>query len=467
MAHGESTGFGNVLKKNFFGFNPFDLHDFVFDWMSEWGISRGLVLSILFFGLYSVLSMEIPDIGIFTLGWLAGTAPIWIPVALFIGAWQAWVNYVRSLFLSTRHPVLLEVKIPREITKSPRAMQILFSNLYVNSGEVTALVRGWKGSVRPWFSFEIASFGGEIHFYVWCWKAYKNFIESTIYSQYPEVEIVEVQDYISTFKFDPKIHNCFAGDYIYFGDGGRRGDEYPLKSYIDFELDKDPKEEFKVDPISTVFETYSSLKPTEIAWFQMNVRIAASDGVLIKHKNDWGDRVKKEIEKIRLESATFAADTHLTEDQERVARPRPTWRQNELIEAMERHLGQTPFEVGMRHIYIAKGAMDGPNYTALRWIFKPFNAPGYFNIMRSKRWHNDFDYPWQDFNGYRWELHTRRMIDAMRRRSFFYTPWRSPPITMSPEMMATLYRCPSSTTKAPGLQRISSKKAQAPHNLPR
>jgi hypothetical protein len=467
---GESGGLGPFLSAKAFGFNPFDLHDFVFEWMAEWGISRGITLLVIFLGLLSVLAIEVPNTGIFVLGWMAGTAPIWLPVVLWIAAWKAWVNYVRSLFLSTRHPIVLEVKIPREIMKSPRAMQVVFSNLHMNTGETTAVGRGWKGTVRPWFSFEIASFGGEIHFYVWCWKAYKNFIEATIYSQYPEVEIVEVPDYISTFRYDPDVHNCFVGDYIYFGHKAAQGepaDEYPIKTYIDFELDKDPKEEHKVDPLATVFEMYSMLKPHEMAWMQMNIRFASFEGVLIKDKNDWVERVKKQVEKIRVESATFSPDTHLTEEQARSARPRGTWRQTEMIEAMERHLGQIPFEVGMRHMYISKGPLDGPTYTSLRWIYKPFNSPAYFNYIRSRRWHNDFDFPWQDFKGIRWKRQTRQMLDAMRRRSYFYTPWKTPHITMSPEMMATLYHYPSSTVKSPGLQRITAKKIEPPPNLPR
>ena len=36
-------------------------------------------------------------------------------------------------------------------------------------------------------------------------------------------------------------------------------DAYPIKTYIDFGLDKDPKEEFKVDPISPVIELFGSI----------------------------------------------------------------------------------------------------------------------------------------------------------------------------------------------------------------
>jgi hypothetical protein len=91
----------------------------------------------------------------------------------------------------------------------------------------------------------------------------------------------------------------------------------------------------------------------------------------------------------------------------------------------------------------------------------------YFNFFRSRRAHNDFDYPWQDFRDFRWNLVTRRYIDMMRRRSFFYTPWTTKAQIMSTEMMATLYHYPSSVIKSPGITRIPSKKAEPPPNLPR
>jgi hypothetical protein len=346
-------------------------------------------------------------------------------------------------------------------------MENVFSNLYVNSGETGFIVR-LLGSVYPYFSFELVSFGGDIHFYAWCWGTYRSLVESSIYAQYPDVEIVEVEDYASKFRFDPDVHTAFCGDYIYFGHDFP-GDEYPIKSYVDFELDKDPKEEYKVDPLAETLEVLSNLKPYEQVWIQMYFRFASYTGILLRHNTgkDWKDRVIKEVEKIRVESAVFAETTHLTDEQSRVARPRPTWRQTEQMRAMERHLGKQPFEIGMRHAYISAGEFHGPTFTAVRWIYKPLNSPNYFNFFRSRRAHNDFDYPWQDYKDFRWNLITRRYIDMMRRRSFFYTPWTTAPQVMSTEMMATLYHYPSSAIKSPGISRIPSKKAEPPPNLPR
>lgn len=446
----------------------FDLAEWT-EWMGDWGISRALFLGVLFLGLLFVLSLQIANLPLFALWWIAGTAPVWLPIVLVRGAWHAWTEYIREDYLSRRNPILLEVKIPRDIMKSPRAMELVFNSFYVTSGEVTFFTRAWEGAVRPWFSWELASFGGEIHFYVWCWGTYRRLVESSIYAQYPEVEIYEVEDYASKFVFDPEKYNCYCTNYIY----DPREDAYPIKSYIDFELDKDPKEEFKVEPLAQVFETLSNLKPHEQVWIQIMARATGKETshAVLNPKNGfklWKKRVEDAIKDIRKEASLNPGKEDAPDsDEKKYGFPRPTWKQTEQMRAMERHLGKVPFDVGMRGIYISSGDFHGATYTAMRWIWKPFNSPAYFNQLRPRHAHNPFDYPWQDFRNYRWNLTVRRHLDAYRQRSFFYTPYPWHAEVMSPETLATLYHYPSRTVQVPGLQRIAAKKAEAPPNLPR
>ena len=175
----------------FFKFNPFSLESFL-KWAGDWGISRGLVLWIFYIGLLFILSLQIPNLPLFTLGWVIGLAPIWLPCCLYYAAYAAWVWYIQAFYLAGRDGILLEMKVPRDIFKSPRAMELALIPFNLSSGETTAINRGWQGGVRPFWSFEIASFGGETHFYVWTWRGFKPLVESSIYAYYPEVEIVEV-----------------------------------------------------------------------------------------------------------------------------------------------------------------------------------------------------------------------------------------------------------------------------------
>jgi hypothetical protein len=465
--HGSEEGFVANFAKFFetyiATFNPFDgldpetKHGFI-AWAGEFGISRALVLWCFFIAFMWTLALQIPNIGIFAFAWLAGTSPIWLPVAMYIAAWKSWINYVRSAYVTPKRlkPVLLEIKVPREITKSPRAMELVFTNMFASSGEVSFIHRAWGGGTRPFYSFEMASFGGEIHFYVWCWSSYRRIVESSVYAQYPEVEIVEVEDYMSKFQYDPKKHICRVGDYVLKG----AGDEYPLKTYVDFELDKDPDEEYVVDPLATVFEVLSNLKPTEQCWIQMLFRYETKNGIIIRKDNGWKERVEEAIKKIRKEMI-------FKEDKDDKGFPRPTWKQTELMRAIERQLTKTPFEVGMRFAYISEGELHGPTFTAIRWIYKLYNWPNFAQYMRSGRGHDPFDYPWQDYDGIRWVLTTRRWLDAMRRRSYFTPPWTSPTFVSTPEMLASFYHFPSTAIKTPGLQRIQATKSEPPSNLPR
>jgi hypothetical protein len=485
--HGDGTfleELGEKIGKPIVGFNILNLHEFV-EWADGWGISRGLVLWVLFAGLVGILSLEIPNLPLFTFEWLVGIAPIWLPIALIIGGWRIWVWYVQSLFLAGRKPVLLEMKVPRDITKSPRAMEIALTNLWLSSGETTFLDRGWKGQVRPIFALEMASFGGDLHFYIWCWGTMRAFVEQTIYGQYPEVELYEVEDYASKFKFDPEKHWCFATDWRKeppkkahtYGKGKFPGvDAFPIKTYIDYELDKDPKEEFKVDPQSTILEFMGSIQPQEQIWVSLVFRRSGKYGILATtdRDNEWADKVKEEVDKLRVQAAVANRDiTNKVleeagyEGGDRPPQTRPSWIQNQMMQSMERNLTKLPFEFVGHGVYITAGEPRGPFFTSVRWMWKPYGNPSYMSYLRPRRWHNPFDYPWQDFHGYRRNHHTADFFDCYRRRGAFHTPWVIPTNILTVEELATLWHPPSGTSQVPGLERIPATKAPPPSNLPK
>ena len=90
-----------------------------------------------------------------------------------------------------------------------------------------------------------------------------------------------------------------------------------------------------------------------------------------------------------------------------------------------------------------------------------------WNQMRPRRWHTPFDYPYQDLWDLRWNLHARRFFDCYRRRAHFYSPYILPDNVMSTEVLATFWHPLSSAIASPGVERIPSKKAEPPSNLPK
>lgn len=445
----------------------FDLHDVIDGYLGGyWGISRCLMLSIFFWGLFLVLWGMVPSLPLFAFGWLLGTSPIWLPVAALITAWKVWVWYSHAGFIFKRDSMLLEVKMPRDVTRSPRAMENAFAKLWTDSGETTFLNRIWQGQVRPYFSFEIASFGGEIHFYIWCWRAWRPVVESMMYAYYPEVEMTEVEDYASKFRYDPDTQDAFPTDWRY----EPRNDAYPIRTYIEFELDKDPKEEYKIDPLAQILERMSTLKPSEQMWIQIIITMSRDKrrkkgGAFYQTEDRFEGLLKEEIDVIRKQTVGDMDDPH--QKWKSFARV-PMFRYTELIKAIDRNLGKHPFNVGMRGIYIADSKdFSAQGYTGIRWIWRPVGNPQYMNQLRPRRWGNPFDWPWQDFDNIRWNLMIRRYLDCYRRRSHFYSPWIMPHNMMSTEVLATIWHPPSAAVGAPGLARIPAKKAEPPANLPK
>ena len=91
--------------------------------------------------------------------------PLWLPIFLITAFGVFWMRYIRTDFIQKSGSVLLEVRLPREIERTPRAMELFFAAIW-EKGSVTYAETYWDGKLRPWFSFEMASFGGEVHFYV-------------------------------------------------------------------------------------------------------------------------------------------------------------------------------------------------------------------------------------------------------------------------------------------------------------
>jgi hypothetical protein len=193
--------------------------------------------------------------------------PIWLPIISAVIFWELWVRYVRYLFDLKTEKVLLQIKLPREISRSPVAMELAVLALHQVGGEFTVYDRYWSGKHRAIFSLEIVSIGGQVNFYVWLRKNTRNLVEAQFYSQYPNIEITEVVDYTKMIVYKPEENSIWGVHYIF-----TKPDAYPIKTYVEYGLDKDPKEEFKNDPLTSVLELLGHINEGEQIWFQMIVR---------------------------------------------------------------------------------------------------------------------------------------------------------------------------------------------------
>ncbi|MCH7529962.1 hypothetical protein IIB50_02480, partial [Patescibacteria group bacterium] len=384
--------------------------------------------------------------------------PLWLPAILFAVFWHLWLNYIRSEAIKNDTYTLLEIRLPREISKSPLAMETVLSGMHIGIGETTFIDRYWAGKTRPWFSLEIVSIEGEIHFFIWTRTFLKELIESQIYAQYPTVEIYEVEDYALPIALDLEKTNLWGCDFKL-----SEPDPIPIKTYIDYGLDKDPKEEFKINPLASQLEFFGSIGKGEQLWMQIIIRVNRNEkhkaGTLFGKKG-WKDEAQEEIDKI-IKAATFK-----TEDIKMPTVLNLSKGQAENVAAIERSISKLGYDCGIRGIYFAdKDKFNPKNIVGLVHVMKQYSS-NTLNKFGPARWMIPFNYPWQDFRGKRQNRARHQLLEAYKRRSYFHPPFKTQPFVLSTEELATLFHFPGEVVQTPTLSRVPSTKSEAPSNLP-
>lgn len=378
-----------------------------------------------------------------------------------------WVNYVQSKFFLKTKTVLLEIKLPKETIKSPLAMELFLTALHQTGGEGTWYDKYWLGKTRPWYSLEMVSIEGQVRFYIWTREAQKNFIESSLYAQFPGIEVKISEDYTKNIKFDPKQNNIFACELELV-----KADAFPIKTYVDYGLDKDPKEELKVDPIAPLIEYLGSIGFNQQVWIQIIIRAHKKEQVKKGHwwkKTDaWKDSAEEEINKIMQRDPKTKIAGKKDAASGRITPPTLSKGEQEIVAALDRSITKLPFDVGIRAIYFAKKEFfDGTNVGGILGSFKQFNSESLNGFKpNGKKYSPSFSYPWQDFKEFRQNKQRAIALEAYKRRMYFYNPFEEKAFVLNSEELATIFHFPGQVAAAPNLYRVPSKKGQAPSNLP-
>lgn len=395
-------------------------------------------------------------------------APILLAALLGSMFWNVWMRYVRlKNFLGLKYAVI-EVKLPKDTFKSPLAMETILHAIH-NTSPGSKYAQYWKGETRPWYSLEIASFEGQVKFFVWTEDRRKANLMAAFYSQYPGIEMIEREDYAKTFQLDPKVNRLHAMEFEF-----TKADPYPIKTYVDYGLDKDPKEEFKIDPLTHMIEWMGSLRPNEQVWFQFiciaHVKEQVAPGHIWMKRDKWKDEAIAEVNKILVrdpKTKTSAGQPDPETGYTRLAMI--TEGERDIVAAIERSISKLPFDVCIRAVYIAqKDAFDTPFGIGGRISsMKQFNTE-HLNGFKpnGKRFHMRLGDPWLDYKDQKRNNMAKEALMAYRRRSAFYPPFVSPTLILNTEELATIWHLPGSVSATPGLERVPSKKAEAPSNLP-
>ena len=393
---------------------------------------------------------------------ISSTWPVWLPLILLRFLISTWITYKRREWLKKTGSILLEIKIPKNTDKSPAAMEMVIEGIWEDViGSLTNAY--FEGEVRDVFSLEIVSLGGEVKFFIWSFPKWKSIIESRIYTHYPGAEVVEVEDYAVKVIFNPETMNLWGITTRLV-----KPDAYPIKTYIDFGLDKTGKEQEEiVDPLAPVLEYLGTLKPGENAWIQILIQGHRKEGfqdVRLFSKPDWREGIKKEIKKIIEEEPVIKPEKGKPASLFNI-----TETQSETIKAIERNSAKLAFDSMLRVVYVAPKEI----YVRTRGVgiigsMRQFGSKT-LNGIRPHRFIPGIVYPWDDFLDIRRRYKQRTLLEAYKRRSVFNVPYRhvfGKPYVLTTEELATLFHFPGSTATTPTLTRVPSKKAEAPSNLP-
>lgn len=436
-----------------------------------WNIEAIIVSTIGFILLFIVAAIADPAAVWSFFVALLTLMPFWLPPFLAIIFWVTWMHYIRYMFWFNWNYIVLEVQLPQEVEKSPLAMETFLTALHNAGGETTFIARIWKGTFRAVWALEIASNEGRVGFYIHMRKDWKSVVEARLYGLFPDAKILEVDDYVSKIKFNLKDYDIFGAEYQKPGGPTASPNALPIKTYVDFGMDKDPKEENKIDPISSIVELLGQVGKDEHYWFQIIMRTRRRDewyGFYLGG-DVYKDRGKKEIQNIMAGAAKRAQEVlESLEVVEGKVSSLLTDGEKRRIDAIERSMSKLVFECGFRVIYMAKkDRFTGVNIPQLIQFFSVFNGEGYqHNRIHVTRGLAFFDFPWQDINDFRKKKIKEQLFFFYKHRAYFYVPYDQEPSFLTTEEVATLWHFPGSTVKTPGLNRVAARRAEAPPNLP-
>lgn len=422
---------------------------------------------------------------------LAGTNPFLAMWYLFIkggwvlflwiflwGAKELYLEHIQEKAYHEKKWILLRVVVPKGSEQTPKAAEHIFANFAGTHGTYSFLETWVQGSTQSQMAIEIASIEGVVSYYIYAERKFRDLIEASIYAQYPDADIDEVEDYTRTVpsKYPDEEWDMFGCEMVPV-----KPDCYSLKTYVDFE-DK-VSGEYK-DPSAAMLENFSRIGPGEQVWFQ--IVLYPTD------QKESGERAKKEIEKImgikkevKKTTLDHVIDLPITIMQEAGnvvgigGKPAPKKEEKptiakmqtlspgevKVLESIQRKASKISFMCKIRFVYVAKkSVMKKPR--ALHPFIGAIKQTNTFDMQALKP-----ETKKTGMNGTLVMFKNRRNIARQNRFMPAYRD-RSPHVGMklfslSAEELATLWHFPIlMQVKAPQLRRTEAKKMEAPQNLP-
>ena len=405
----------------------------------------------------------------------------WLPLPFLL--WRPltflWIWWRQGKWDATQKRVLLEIKVPKEVLKPIRAMEHVFAGIHSLHDVVVWREKWIEGQFQLSISLELVSIGGDVHFYIRTPKSFRDVLESNIYSQYPDVEITEAEDYAKKIPQDipNKNWDLFGFDMV-----NTKPSPYPIKTYTEFEKEiaLEATEEKRIDPLSNLLEGMASLRPGEQLWVQIVARP-------IRTEIAWVESGRKIIEKITRRAVEEAPSQAILKDaldviitgeppkeaerKEEIMPPemKLTPGERQLVQAIEQKITKFGFSCNIRFIYLGEKSVFFKPRARIPFSF--YKAISYGDVGGLKPWKVTAT---KVKTVFLWFLDQRRAY--LRKRKLFKNyvrrvgplfPMHGGTFVLNTEELATLFHFPSrGGVPTAGIKRIESVRKEAPPGLP-
>ncbi len=401
--------------------------------------------------------------------------------------WHVYYHEIQHQYVHQQEWVFLQIKVPKENMVSTLAVEQIFNQLHVLHGGKTFIDLYAEGQIQLWYSLEIVSFGGKISFIIRTPKKVKDVVEAAFYSQYPQAEISEIEDYMANFNYDPEN----PGDYEFFGMEWKldENEVLPIKTYKDFE--HPAAEETIVDPLSLMYENLAKIAPYEFMAFQIIIQPLADEEWHFKGINKIKELIGEEahheasflgflmspfekFSKFNYSETLFGgAHGHGANEN----KPKNNWMsmtetEKERVSLIEKKIGKPGYKTKIRTLYIAPKDKFDNNKRAL--MPGPYRALGSINSNKLKPDTNTWTGIDPMYSKTLEQFYLERALK--KRKKFMMKGYKNreihigrPMFVLNVEELATLYHFPitTKTTLAPSsVEKTESKRSQPPANLP-
>ncbi|EKD46670.1 MAG: hypothetical protein ACD_67C00121G0001 [uncultured bacterium] len=394
-----------------------------------------------------------------------------LPPMLFFVFEIFWLGHVQDAFWASADWVLLELIPPKNIEKSPKPMEALFVGFAGVEKSYDVFEKYITGMFPDYMSLEMVSDQGTVHFYIRSMKKYRHLAEAHLYAQYPDVEIIEVPDYVNDV---PKVIPNGKWDLWGADVAFQRDSAYPIRTYKTFEEDITG---LMIDPLSGLLETMGKLGPGQHMWLQWVIAPespswAGKTGSKTTDKLKGREKKKEHIiEKVWQDFkdvfgnlfSGLKGEIEFAKEKKKDEQPLDTRLspgERDVLKAIEDNLGKLQYSVKGRFMYL--GHKDGFNkalgVSSFWGSLKQFNDD---NLNSFKPDGISKTFASFAFKQSRLRYRQHKLLRRYRSRNRDGLL-----LTMSVEELATIYHLPDMNVMAPALTRVEAKRGGAPSNLP-